>query len=55
MKLTILIYLLGLSIIPMILLTLFEIRGYYYIHEPVAMVAVWSAVMGAYFLIGGAI
>jgi hypothetical protein len=47
----ILTYLLGIAIIPMILLTLFEIRGYYYIHEPVAMVAVWSAVI----LIGGAI
>ena len=52
---TILIYLLGLSIIPLITLTLFEIRGYYYIHEPVAMVAVWSAVMGAYCLIGGVV
>ena len=39
----ILVYLLGIAIIPMILLTLFEIRGYYYIHEPIAMVAVWSA------------
>lgn len=48
---TLLIYLLGLSIIPLIVLALFEIRGYYYIHEPVAMVAVWSAVI----LIGGAI
>lgn len=48
---TILIYLLGLSIIPLIVLALFEIRGYYYIHEPIAMVAVWSAVI----LIGGAI
>ena len=48
---TLLTYLLGLSIIPLITLTLFEIRGYYYIHEPVAMVAVWSAVI----LIGGAI
>ena len=47
---TILIYLLGLSIIPLITLTLFEIRGYHYIHEPIAMVAVWSAI-----LIGGAI
>ena len=52
---TILIYLLGIAIIPMILLTLFEIRGYYYIHELVAMVAVWSAVMGAYCLMGGVI
>ena len=52
---TILIYLLGLSIIPLISLTLFEIRGYYYIHEPIVMVVVWSVVMGAYFLIGGAI
>lgn len=48
---TILVYLLGLSIIPLITLALFEIRGYYYIHEPVAMVAVWSAVI----VIGGAI
>ena len=48
---TILVYLLGLSIIPLIVLTLFEIRGYYYIHEPVAMVTVWSMVM----MIGGAI
>ena len=48
---TILVYLLGLSIIPLIVLTLFEIRGYYYIHEPVAMVAVWSTVI----MIGGAI
>jgi hypothetical protein len=52
---TLLTYLLGLSIIPLITLTLFEIRGYFYIHEPVAMVAVWSAVMGAYCLMGGAI
>lgn len=48
---TLLIYLLGLSIIPLITLTLFEIRGYYYIHEPIAMVAVWGVVI----LIGGAI
>jgi len=47
---TILVYLLGLSIIPLMVLALFEIRGYYYIHEPIAMVAVWSAI-----LIGGAI
>jgi hypothetical protein len=52
---TLLTYLLGLSIIPLTTLALFEIRGYFYIHEPVAMVAVWSAVMGAYCLIGGAI
>ena len=51
MTITILIYLLGLSIIPLIVLALFEFRGYFYIHEPVAMVAVWSAVI----LIGGAI
>lgn len=48
---TILVYLLGLSIIPLIVLILFEIRGYFYIHEPIAMVAVWSAVIA----IGGAI
>ena len=52
---TILIYLLGLSIIPLITLALFEIRGYFYIHEPGAMVAVWSAVMGAYCMMGGVI
>lgn len=52
---TILIYLLGLSIIPLITLTLFEIRGYFYIYEPVAMVVIWSAVMGAYCLMGGVI
>ena len=52
---TLLIYLLGLSIIPLITLTLFEIRGYWRTFELVAMVAVWSAVMGAYCLIGGAI
>ena len=49
---TLLTYLLGLSIIPLITLTLFEVRGYYYIHEPVAMVAVWSAVMLVYYIIG---
>ena len=48
---TLLTYLLGLSIIPLIVLTLFEIRGYYYIHEPIAMVAVWSAIM----VIGGVV
>lgn len=48
---TLLTYLLGLSIIPLIVLTLFEIRGYFYIHEPIVMVTVWSAVI----LIGGAI
>lgn len=52
---TLLVYLLGLSIIPLITLALFEIRGYFYIHEPIVMVAVWSAVMRAYCLIGGAI
>ena len=49
---TILIYLLGLSIIPLITLTLFEIRGYWRTCELIAMVAVWSA---AILLIGGAI
>lgn len=52
---TLLIYLLGLSIIPLISLTLFEIRGYWRMCELIAMVAVWSAVMGAYCLMGGAI
>ena len=52
---TILIYLLGLSIIPLIVLALFEIRGYWRMCELMTMVAVWSAVMGAYCLIGGAI
>jgi hypothetical protein len=44
-------YLLGLSIIPLIVLALFEIRGYWRMCELIAMVAVWSAVI----LIGGAI
>lgn len=48
---TLLTYLLGLSIIPLIVLTLFEIRGYFYIHEPVAIVTVWSAVI----VIGGVV
>ena len=48
---TILIYLLGLSIIPLITLTLFEIRGYWRICELMTMVAVWSAVI----MIGGVI
>ena len=52
---TILIYLLGLSIIPLITLTLFEIRGYWRMCELVTMVTVWSVVMGAYCLMGGAI
>lgn len=52
---TILIYLLGISIIPLISLTLFEIRGYWRMCELIAMVVVWSAVMGAYCLMGGAI
>ena len=51
----ILIYLLGLSIIPLIVLALFEIRGYWRMCELMTMWAVWSAVMGAYCLIGGAI
>ena len=48
---TILIYLLGLSIIPLIILTLFEIRGYWRMCELVAMWVIWSAVM----VMGGAI
>jgi hypothetical protein len=48
---TLLTYLLGLSIIPLIVLTLFEIRGYWRMCELIAMVTVWSAVI----LIGGAI
>ena len=49
---TILIYLLGLSIIPLITLTLFEIRGYWRMCELVTMWVIWSA---AILLIGGAI
>lgn len=52
---TILIYLLGIAIIPMILLTLFEIRGYWRMCELMTMWVIWSAAMGAYCLIGGAI
>ena len=48
---TILVYLLGLSIIPLTTLTLFEIRGYWRICELMTMVTVWSAVM----VIGGVI
>ena len=51
MTITILIYLLGLSIIPLITLALFEIRGYWRMCELATMWAVWSAVI----LIGGVI
>lgn len=43
---TILIYLLGIAIIPMILLTLFECRGYWRTCELMTMWAVWSAIVG---------
>ena len=42
----ILIYLLGIAIIPIILLTLFEIRGYWRTCELMTMWAVWSAIVG---------
>ena len=49
---TILIYLLGLSIIPIISLTLFEIRGYWRMCELMTMWVIWSAVMLVYYIIG---
>ena len=48
---TILVYLLGIAIIPMILLTLFECRGYWRTCELMTMWVIWSAVIA----IGGAI
>lgn len=37
--------LLGVSMIPLTTFALFEIRGYFYIRELMAMVTVWNVVM----------